>query len=318
MNNSQNSNPVKNPFMRRELTSDLKNRSKIFPIIGIFTLSCMFTLWIFAIYYLIYGSLITKGILTILLIYQYFIAKDRNEIYRNFLTWCKIQDYFHKYTLIIEEELDEKNSLLCSHPHGIINLTMGIALMQETMLYKFVICGTRFVRILPISGILARFAGIEGVDNRNFKTYMKNGKNICFVPGGFECASITNHTKDRVFIKKRKGFIKYCLQYGYKIHPCYGFNENKLFYTFNHFEKVRILFNKLKIPGCIFIGKYLMLPDDNLNLCTVIGKPLILPRIEKPTEEDIDKYQAIYIEELKSLYNRYKGEFGSSEELEIL
>jgi len=46
--------------------------------------------------------------------------------------------------------------------------------------------------------------------------------------------------KERVYIKKRKGFIKYALEFGYQIHPVYIFNENKLYSTFDKLTKYRL------------------------------------------------------------------------------
>lgn len=40
---------------------------------------------------------------------------------------------------------------------------------------------------------------------------MKLEKNIGFVPGGFEEATVFSHKEYRVFNNNRKGFIKYAL-----------------------------------------------------------------------------------------------------------
>jgi len=50
---------------------------------------------------------------------------------------------------------------------------------------------------------------------------MKKGISFMMYPGGFEEASLTRHTQNRVYIQKRKGFIKYAIQNNYSIHPCY-------------------------------------------------------------------------------------------------
>ena len=76
--------------------------------------------------------------------------------------------------------------------------------------------------------------------------------------------------------------------------------------------------NKFKIPGCFFVGKFFFYPRTDVDLCTVIGKPLELPVITNPTKEDVDKYHKLYLNSLVSLYNRYKGEFSSSDNLEFL
>ena len=55
---------------------------------------------------------------------------------------------------------------------------------------------------------------------------MKQGKNLGLVPGGFEEASLTNNDKEQIYIKNRKGFIKYALQNNYTVYPTYNFGEN--------------------------------------------------------------------------------------------
>lgn len=60
---------------------------------------------------------------------------------------------------------------------------------------------------------------------------MKKGVNLSFVPGGFEEATMTSTKEYRLFIKKRKGFIKFALKYKYKVYPLFVFNENKMYNT---------------------------------------------------------------------------------------
>lgn len=139
-----------------------------------------------------------------------------------------------------------------------------------------------------------------------------------FLPGGFEEATLTHNEKERIYIKDRKGFIKYSLQYGYTIYPCYTFNENKIYWTINWFENFRLLLNKFKCPGTIFYGKFGFLPRNDIEIVTVIGKGIEFPIIEKPTVEDVDKFHKLYVDTLKSLFDKYKNRFGITCELEIL
>ena len=53
----------------------------------------------------------------------------------------------------------------------------------------------------------------------NMNRLMSKGINIGLVPGGYEEATITSEEKFRIYIKKRKGFIKMALKTGYKICP---------------------------------------------------------------------------------------------------
>ena len=77
-----------------------------------------------------------------------------------------------------------------------------------------------------------------------------------FLPGGFEEASLTAFNRDKIFIRKRKGFVKYSLIYGYSIYPVFAFNESNLFRTFDGYYSFRIWLNKFKIPAIFYYGKY--------------------------------------------------------------
>jgi len=227
-------------------------------------------------------------------------------------------EYFNSYEVHIEEELESSNSLFSFHPHGILGFGASMCGGKNETLYNSIFCGSRALINIPISGIIARWTGVQGVDNKNFKDFLRRGKNIIFVPGGFEEATITEYGKDRIFIKERKGFIKYALEFGYKIYPSYTFNENKIFFTFNWFEKFRLFLNKIKIPGTIFYSKYLFFPDSDIDLFCVIGKPIRLPQIANPASEDVDKYHKLYIQAITDVYDKYKKQYGASDNLEIL
>ena len=43
--------------------------------------------------------------------------------------------------------------------------------------------------------------------------------------------------------------------------------------------KFRLLLNKLKLPAAAFWGRFGMLPDYNLDIYTIIGKPIEMPTI---------------------------------------
>ena len=139
------------------------------------------------------------------------------------------------------------------------------------------------------------------------------------IPGGYECCTLTHNSRDRVFIKCRKGFIKYSLEYGYKVYPVYTFNENKLFIVWNYFEKIRLWLNKFKIPTFFFFGNlfFPILPRTDVELITVVGKPIEFPLISKPTKDDVSLYHEKYMNALKELFHKYKKRIGLDENAEI-
>jgi len=60
------------------------------------------------------------------------------------------------------------------------------------------------------------------------------------------------------------------------------------------------------------------LPRGQVALETVVGNPFCLPKIAEPSQEEIDKWHAIYVERLVDLFERNKAKFGYGErELEL-
>ena len=50
------------------------------------------------------------------------------------------------------------------------------------------------------------------IDKKSMKSLLKAKTNIAMLPGGFDEATLYEYKKHSVYIKKRKGFIKYALQ----------------------------------------------------------------------------------------------------------
>jgi hypothetical protein len=294
-----------------------------FILLVISLISCPLSL-----YYLIFGSNYIRSLIVLLLTYQIFIAK-KNKYWLSICKFVEPFNYFNTYGYIIDKKdsdniqevvkpvLNNEKSLFCFHPHGILTLGLLILSVTNKIIGKSNILGSRALLYTPITGLFTKWFGIQSVNPARFSNIMDKGQNISFVPGGFEEATITNHNKDRVYINSRKGFIKYALKYGYKVHPIYTFNESRLFLTMNYFENFRLILNRFKIPTVFFLGKVFGLPDYSQKLVTVISSGLNFPQIENPTKEDVEIYHKKYICELEYLYYKYRERFGGSEVLEI-
>ena len=61
---------------------------------------------------------------------------------------------------------------------------------------------------------------------------MTERRHVALLPGGFEEASIVEPGRERVYVRRRKGFVKLALRYGYTIYPIYTFGESEAYRTF--------------------------------------------------------------------------------------
>jgi len=134
------------------------------------------------------------------------------------------------------------------------------------------------------------------------------------IPGGFSEATISSLNVDRVFLRERKGFVKYALKYGYSLTPCYIFHESGLYWNLQGIWGPRLWLNRFGIPGVVPFGRWscFFLPrNEHLNI--VVGRALNLPRIEKPTREQVAEYHEKYVLTLIDLFNRHKASYGKAQ-----
>ena len=143
-------------------------------------------------------------------------------------------------------------------------------------------------------------------------------KNIDFgiLPGGMEEVALFTKGRERVFLKKRAGFIKYALQYGYLVQPAYTFGESDLYTSLQAGQGARMwMLKKLGFVLPVFWGPYwwcgaFFLPSRDIPIHTVVGSPLKLPIIAEPTPEDVALWHARYVAAVTEIFDTYKGRFG--------
>jgi len=153
---------------------------------------------------------------------------------------------------------------------------------------------------------------VDGADKKTMLRYMDKGESFALLPGGFQDAVAHYHGKDVTVLKKRKGFIKYCLQYGYRVHPVYTFGECETFWAFKGLRKLRMKISEQNIPMVAFFGWPVLpfLPRPDSKLLTYVGPPIDLPHLKEPSKEDVDKWHQAYVKGLTDLFNSKKAEAG--------
>jgi 2-acylglycerol O-acyltransferase 2 len=211
------------------------------------------------------------------------------------------------------------------HPHGAFCLGWSILFTHRKMInVRF--CFSPALYYSPFFHLWCRLTGNPGkADKASMVKYMKRGENVALPPGGFEEATLTNLHKDRVYIRKRLGFIKLALQHGYDVIPVYCFGENQTYWNMQGAWKVRLWMNSLGIPSILIWGAWFLplLPKrSEIGLYVVCGDALELPRIENPTKEQVREWHDKYVAALINLYERHKisiygEELGKVQKLQV-
>lgn len=233
--------------------------------------------------------------------------------------------YFSYSSLIFEALPAEKSAknLLLVHPHGIVSIGWAI-LYNRPEMKGFNFCFATSLYCAPWLTCLVKMCGANvTVPHPAYKSHfislMQRNKALALIPGGLEEASITNNNQSRVYLKSRKGFVKYALRYGYALTPCYVFGENETYWNIQGQWKTRFLMNRLGIPAVLAWGRWwcYILPRAK-RLHIVVGKPIEMPCIPNPTLMELDTHHKRYCETLVALFDRHKLRCGEgNQELKI-
>jgi len=204
-----------------------------------------------------------------------------------------------------------KPMLHCHHPHGAVainpcskgGLDLSIRAVVAPLCFRMPLCRQMMEAMGAISSKKAEFT-----------KYMQTGKDFAVIPGGVEEVVLGDQHHERLFLRHRKGFVKYALTMGYDLLPVYHFGETQLYticwpLTTAPIVRLRLaIARKTQIAtgfgyGCWFMPN---LPKLNQKCITVIGERIELPRIDEPSREDVDRYHSMYIERLTELYNQHR------------
>jgi hypothetical protein len=209
------------------------------------------------------------------------------------------------------------------HPHGAFCIGWAMLFCHDVMQHvRF--CFAPALLMSPFFRLFSRITGNPGSAAKDsMRSYLKNGEHVALPPGGFEEATLSSLTQDRVFLQKRTGFIRLCLQEGVAVRPVYVFGEKGLYWNVQGFWEQRLAVNRLGLPAVWTWGHpfFPLVPKPTVELMICVGAPLVLPKIENPTKEDVQKWHGKYVAALTGIFEEYKetayGPSGKTAKLEV-
>lgn len=253
---------------------------------------------------------------------------------RRWRLWRDYADFF-PVKLVKEAELDPThNYVIGSHPHGVLCsgafcnfATEGTDIAKVYPGMTFTLTTLSFQYVMPFyreffmtsGSVTASRASIEYVLSRR-----GNGQAVVVVVGG---APESLHTRPNtstvnLILSRRKGFVRLALKNGAHLVPSFSFGENEVFDQVNNpvGSRVRRLQDSLqKIIGLapvlikgrgIFQYSFGIIPNRR-PITTVVGEPIVVSKIENPSNEQVDQLHEIYVQRLVQLFERHKNTYYS-------
>ena len=167
---------------------------------------------------------------------------------------------------------------------------------------------------IPLVSHLAIWTGCIDANRKTAEQALRNKRSLIILPGGEAEQLITEHGCEKVYLLKRKGFIKLAMRRKILIVPGYVFGSSDLFHTSSRLYKVRhYLMKNFGVCLPLSWGLYGSLCPLPIDTTIVFGKPLNLfdcMEGSEPTDEELEKAHQEFCKALLKLFNDNKSKLG--------
>ena len=146
-------------------------------------------------------------------------------------------------------------------------------------------------------------------DYDSMKQALTNNSSISLYPGGMREMLY----EDTVILSHRKGIFKMALETGTPLVPIVSIGEKDIFKLYSFPQWIQDLLEPydfcIGIPTLKTVITYIDMLWDPLEkpIQSIIGEPILVEKVETPTEEQIFNLRTTYIDTLKRMYKKEVG-----------
>jgi 2-acylglycerol O-acyltransferase 2 len=239
-------------------------------------------------------------------------------------TWVikKTAEYVHVKCVV--EDCDAvaaaHPAIFAFEPHDFLPISICCLndCLQAVPGHKCIGCASSAVFRVPIMRHISTWINACNADREQIISLLEDGFSPVLCPGGVQ-EVLHIDSPDKVvtlYLQKRRGFIRIALQFGAAVVPIFAFGLHRCF-DYDGVPKNNLLAKFSKAAGyvpVIFYGVWGLPfgPCKPCDLVNVVGRPIALPKLsaEEATEEVVQRYLDVYIEETRRLFETYKERYG--------
>mmetsp|Transcript_7868 Transcript_7868/g.18747 ORF Transcript_7868/g.18747 Transcript_7868/m.18747 type:complete len:347 (+) Transcript_7868:38-1078(+) len=200
--------------------------------------------------------------------------------------------------------------ILAVQPHGVfsyggvcsavINYSSPI---RPAIVHMFPTAVASVLLSFPIMKHVLSIFGLVDASKKSMIKMCQKGKCMVLYVGGIAELFMSSSKKEA--IKSRTGFIRLAMQQGADVVPLYLFGNT----TALNVLKLPVLEKISRSMGAsmtVFWGLFGTPCPLPKAVTYVRGKPLGLPKVENPTDEQVDEWHKKYVAEVKRIFDTYK------------
>ena len=238
--------------------------------------------------------------------------------YFRFEEYHEFQD--HEFGTMTHENGDKKSYIFACHPHGVFPFVATCALCsaagadgdkgpskyayKDRLTDDMPTAVATVLRYVPLLKDIVGLFNIIDASGAVLANRLKRGSFALYVGGMLELF-LASPQREVVFLKKRKGFIKLALKNGADVVPVYLFGNTTCLSALKA-GPLAALSRKLGVSLTIFWGRWWLPVPRPTKMVYARGKPLGLPHIPNPSQDDINHWHQLYCNKLQALFENYK------------
>eukprot|EP00934_Nitzschia_sp_Nitz4_P001480 Nitzschia sp. Nitz4//scaffold61_size107673//50336//54256//NITZ4_004236-RA/size107673-snap-gene-0.46-mRNA-1//1//CDS//3329555713//1480//frame0 len=239
----------------------------------------------------------------------------------------RVLKYF-SFRLVFDERPPPQDSkdpehhprILVAPPHGVFPYGNFLAMMTYPAL-----CGSYFRGLAasaivnaPVSKQILQSIGVVEASRSVARKVLERGESVGLSSGGVAEIFETNSEDQCIVLKPRIGLIRLAIRTGADLVPCYLFGNTKLLgcWTGEGVPQGRSILEAISRKtgiACITIhGRFGLPIPYRVPILAAMGKPIPTHHLkcEDPTNEQIEIVQEQLFNDMRSLFDRYKGLYG--------
>ncbi|XP_077556829.1 2-acylglycerol O-acyltransferase 2-A-like [Haemaphysalis longicornis] len=226
----------------------------------------------------------------------------------------------------------DRNYLFGYHPHGIIAAGAVCNFATDATNFRTLFPGiqTHLTTLqiqfnLPFHRDLLQAGGVCVASRESLDWILSSktpGKAAVVIVGGEAELHQSRPGIYKLVLTNRRGFVRVALKHGTPLVPVFSFGENELFKQAeipidSWLGRVLAWYKGLSgFAPPLFWGRGVFqyswgwVPRRK-RIVTVVGKPLEVPKMEFPSEEEVDRVHRQYIDALTQLFNDHKDKYAT-------
>lgn len=231
----------------------------------------------------------------------------------------KTAEYCHIKVVIEDVELLQKShpAIFAFEPHDLLPVSMSCLNDSLNAIpgHKCVGCVSSACFVVPLFRHINTWVNACKADRKEIISLLERGCSPVLCVGGVQ--EVLNIIKDKevvLYLRNRLGFVRIAMLQGAPIIPIFAFGLNQCF-DYQPTPKSGLfhrISQRIGFVPMVFYGVWGLPfgPCKPCDLVNVVGRPIEVPQMSEPTDEQIREYLDKYIVECVRLFETYKGQYG--------